>query len=380
MSVTAVDAGTPPVEPRPRPTESFAKRHRKAILALLLVAAVAGFVVFVLPQISGLSATVRRLRNADPWWIAIGLLFETLSLFGYILLFRTVFSCHGVRIGWHESYQINMAGTVASKLLAAAGAGGVALTVWALRASGLSPRVIARRMLTFELLLYGVFASALIVAGAGLRAGLLAGHAPWALTVVPAAIAAGAVAITLSLRVVPADFYGRLSRRPGSSSWVRRLVSHVIGAPGALRDATGIAGGLLRERRVGVVGCVLYWGFDIATLWASLHAFGGPPPGAAIVMAYFVGQLANVIPLPGGVGGVEGGMIGALIAFGTPGSMAVLGVLAYRAISFWLPTLPGAVAYVRLRRTVSRWRGADPIEAEREAIGSQQGSRDSNPD
>ena len=62
-------------------------------------------------------------------------------------------------------------------------------------------------------------------------------------------------------------------------------------------------------------------------------------------MAYFIGQLANVIPLPGGVGGVEGGTIGALIAFGTPASLAILGVLAYRLISFWLPTLPGAIAY-----------------------------------
>jgi uncharacterized membrane protein YbhN (UPF0104 family) len=62
--------------------------------------------------------------------------------------------------------------------------------------------------------------------------------------------------------------------------------------------------------------------------------------------------------MPGGVGGVEGGTIGALLAFGAHASLALLGVLAYRAISFWLPTLPGSVAYVRLRRTVARWRGA----------------------
>jgi hypothetical protein len=49
-------------------------------------------------------------------------------------------------------------------------------------------------------------------------------------------------------------------------------------------------------------------------------------------------------------------MIGSLIAFGTQGSLAVLGVLAYRLISFWLPTLPGGLAYVRLRRTVGGWR------------------------
>jgi uncharacterized protein (TIRG00374 family) len=73
-------------------------------------------------------------------------------------------------------------------------------------------------------------------------------------------------------------------------------------------------------------------------------------------MSYFVGMVGNLLPLPGGLGGVEGGMIGAFAAFGVNLDQAVLAVLAYRAISFWLPTLPGAVAYFQLRRTVARWR------------------------
>ena len=49
-------------------------------------------------------------------------------------------------------------------------------------------------------------------------------------------------------------------------------------------------------------------------------------------------------------------MIGAFAAFGVDLDLAVLAVLSYRAISFWLPTIPGAVAYFQLRRTVARWR------------------------
>jgi uncharacterized protein (TIRG00374 family) len=75
-----------------------------------------------------------------------------------------------------------------------------------------------------------------------------------------------------------------------------------------------------------------------------------------IVMAYFVGALANALPLPGGLGGVEAGMIGAFLAFGTHASLAILAVLSYRLISFWLPTVSGAAAYVQLRRTVGLWR------------------------
>jgi uncharacterized protein (TIRG00374 family) len=100
----------------------------------------------------------------------------------------------------------------------------------------------------------------------------------------------------------------------------------------------------------------VYWGFDIAALWASFRAFGVTLAVPVVILSYFVGQLANTIPIPGGVGGVEGGMIGSFIAFGVNGADAVLGVLAYRAISYWLPMLPGALAYFRLRRTVAGWR------------------------
>jgi uncharacterized protein (TIRG00374 family) len=99
------------------------------------------------------------------------------------------------------------------------------------------------------------------------------------------------------------------------------------------------------------------------------HAFGSVPPFTVIWMAYFLGMLGNLLPLPGGLGGVEGGMIGAFAAFNVNLELAVLAVLSYRAISFWLPTFPGAVAYFQLRRTVARWRdeehkGAPGLQAD----------------
>jgi uncharacterized membrane protein YbhN (UPF0104 family) len=73
-------------------------------------------------------------------------------------------------------------------------------------------------------------------------------------------------------------------------------------------------------------------------------------------MSYFVGQLANVLPLPGGIGGVEGGMVAALVAFGEPAGLALAAVLTYRAFAFWLPVAPGAVAYVQHTRTLNHGR------------------------
>ncbi|MBV9213689.1 MAG: flippase-like domain-containing protein [Actinobacteria bacterium] len=329
--------------------------RRRLLYAALGIAVVVGFVYFVVPQLTGLGPTLHRLRSADPAWLALGVVLEALSLGGYIALFRTVFSCHEARIGWRASYQITMAGVVATKLFAAAGAGGVALTVWALRASGLGARSVARRMVGFELLLYAVYAGALVIVGIGLRSGLLAGPAPWALTVVPAILGGAVIVIVLSAGALPRDLERR-ARGLGHGGRVRRVLGKIATLPWTVRDGLGVAVELIREGRIALLGAVAYWGLDIATLWASFHAFGKPPPGGVIVMAYFVGALANALPIPGGFGGVEGGMIGAFLAFGTNASLAVLAVLSYRAISFWLPTLPGAAAYVQLRRTVSRWR------------------------
>ena len=111
----------------------------------------------------------------------------------------------------------------------------------------------------------------------------------------------------------------------------------------------------------------MWWAFDIATLWACFEAFGASPAVGVLVVGYFVGTLANLLPLPGGVGGVDGGMIGAFVAFGVDPAAAIVAVLAYRFFAFWLPIAPGAVSFASLRRTVSKWEAEDAGEAARGA-------------
>ena len=127
--------------------------------------------------------------------------------------------------------------------------------------------------------------------------------------------------------------------------------------PRASTVGAGVRGALmlLRHRDPALVGALGWWAFDVSVLAACFRAFGGSPPGGVVVMAYFTGMIANVLPFPGGLGSVEGGMIGAFLAFGVDGGLAVTAVLAYRAFAYWLPMIPGAIAYVRLRRTVAIW-------------------------
>ena len=122
---------------------------------------------------------------------------------------------------------------------------------------------------------------------------------------------------------------------------------------------------LLRRGNAGLVGALMWWAFDIACLWACFKAFGDSPAVGVLVLGYFIGMLANTLPLPGGVGGVDGGMIGAFIAFGVDPAGAIVAVLAYRFFAFWLPIAPGAVAFATLRRTVAGWEAEDAGEVAR---------------
>jgi uncharacterized protein (TIRG00374 family) len=103
-----------------------------------------------------------------------------------------------------------------------------------------------------------------------------------------------------------------------------------------------------------VLGAVGYMALDVAALAAAFAAFGGTPPFAAFVFAYVIGQLGGLIPLPGGIGGIDGGLIGALTIYGSPLSQATAAVLAYRAVQLGIPAILGSVAFIQLRRTLSR--------------------------
>lgn len=338
-------------------------RRRITYAALFIIAALVGL-YFLVPRLTGLNQTWGQLKRGNPLWLAVGAGFELLSIFGYAVLFRTVFARDHARLTWRASIEIPLAGIAAIRLLAAAGAGGVAVTVWALRRAGMAPRVIACRIAATYAIQYSLYLLAMVAAGLGLWSGVLPGGGPTALTLIPALLSAGALVLGAAMGLVPDDFERRLERLSKRTGLVGRMAARVATVPATFGLGVRTALGLIRERRVGLLGAVAYWAFDIAVLGVSFRAFGTVVPVAVLVMGYFLGTLGSLLPLPGGIGGVEGGMIGAFAAFNVPAGRAVIAVLAYRAISFWLPTLPGVGGYVSLRSTVRGWRIVDDEQRE----------------
>jgi uncharacterized protein (TIRG00374 family) len=357
-------SGAPVDVPNPTPEEDTEDEEmprvqmtrRRFVLGSLLIVGVVALLYYGLPRLAGINETWHRIEQGDPWWLALAAGFSVLSFAGYVLLFKYVFVEGGARIGLRESYQITMASLAATRIFAAGGAGGIALTAWAMRRAGMARRTVADRTIVFLVLTYVVYMTAMLVVGVGLRVGLFPGPAPFGLTVVPAAFAGIAIALTLLLALTPTDLQRRMQGFADARGWLARLARRAATLPASMSAGVRHSIEHARGRDPAVLGSVAYWGFNIAVLWASFRAFGEAPPWSVVVMGYFVGMLGNLLPLPGGVGGVDGGMIGAFIGFGVDDGLAVVAVLTYRAFAFWLPTIPGAIAFFQLRRTVARWR------------------------
>jgi uncharacterized membrane protein YbhN (UPF0104 family) len=197
---------------------------------------------------------------------------------------------------------------------------------------------------------------AVVICGFGLHWGVLEGPDPFAFTFVPAVIGVIAMLICVALAFVPPDLQRRVAPLAHRMGRLGRLTESLAQAPAATSASVREAIRHLRSRDPALLGAVLFWAFQIGVLWAAFHAFGDAPPWAVLIQGFFVGMLGNLLPMPGGVGGVEGGMVGVFAACGMPLSLAVVGTIAYQVISTWLPVIPGLGAYVSLRRRVQRWR------------------------
>jgi uncharacterized protein (TIRG00374 family) len=114
-----------------------------------------------------------------------------------------------------------------------------------------------------------------------------------------------------------------------------------------LRDrdaATNLVG---TNWRRAVLFCTGRLGFDFGCLLAVLRATNCRPRPSLVVLAYAATSVAALLPLtPGGLGIVEASLSGFLTLAGVAGGLAILATLAYRVISYWVPTLAGPVAYL----------------------------------
>jgi uncharacterized membrane protein YbhN (UPF0104 family) len=191
-------------------------------------------------------------------------------------------------------------------------------------------RTIIERSSALFFLTSAINVVALVGAGALLAVGLASGPHDALRTVIP--VVGGLLVAAIVL------IAARQVRRRHAPAWLAGLTDGIDGARGSLARPSW--------RLLGAIG---YLGFDIAALGAALAATGKPVPVAPLVLAYLIGYLANLVPIPGGFGVLEGGLAGTLIAYHAPATQAAAAVVVYHAIAFWIPSLGGLLGYALLR-------------------------------
>src|SRR4051794_13355808 len=326
-------------------------RPRHLVVRAAQVVSVIAIGVVAISALPGLDEVRGRLEGAEPAWIAALVVAELGSCAGYLLVFRRTFCS---QMSWSLSYDLAMAELAANSLLPAGGAGGLALGVWALRQAGMPTARIARRTVAFFVVTSAANFFALIVVALAVFAGLIAGRGSAALTLLPAAITAlGVLVVTISPRLLRA--LGTRGADADRDRWRGRVRLAVRAWLAAGADGVEQAIVLLRAHSVGViVGSFAYMAFDIAALGFAFAAVGHAPALGTLVLGYLIGQLGNLVPLPGGIGGTEGALIAVFALYGVNLTEATAAVLLYRLFQLTLPAVLGTPAFVLLRRRLTR--------------------------
>lgn len=324
---------------------------RHLLIRVAEILALIAAVVIAITALPGLDEVRARLQGAAPVWVVAVVLAEVGSCVGYLLVFRATF-CSQMR--WGLSYDIAMAEQAANSLLPAGGAGGLALGVWALHQAGMPTGHIARRTVAFFVVTSAANFFALILVGLGVFVGILSGRGSAVLTLLPALITAlGVLLVALSPKLLR-GVGGHRPQSPGGG-WRSRVRSSLQGWLKGVADGVDQAIGLLRAHSFGVVvGSFSYMAFDIAALGFAFAAVGHEPAFGTLVLGYLIGQLGNLVPLPGGVGGTEGALVGIFALYGVNISDATAAVLLYRLFQLLVPAALGTPAFVLLRHRLRR--------------------------
>jgi uncharacterized membrane protein YbhN (UPF0104 family) len=307
-----------------------ARRLWTGMLSVAAAGLLLGALVLAVP---GLHDVLARIEGVAPGWIALAIGLELVSCAGFVLAFRHVFA----RLPGRLATRVALTELAFTAVVPAGGAGGIAAGAWIANVKGAPVKRFLERSGVLFLLTSAVNAGTLALAGLLVFAGVLGAPGRLLPGLVPGV--AGLLAIG-AFALLP--LLARRLRGEGKRARALRTSARVVTATRAE----------LRRPTLGLAGAIAYLWADIAMLWVCFRAFGEALPIGAVTLAFLIGYLANVVPVPGGIGALDGGLVAALVAYGAHPASAAAAVLLYHAIVFWIPALIGTAAYLRLRSSL----------------------------
>lgn len=323
----------------------------------MTVALVALAIHLLLPQIGGIHRDAQALKEARPAFLGLAVLLEVASLTAYVLLYRTVLRAAGVDVRTSDVGRVTMASFFVSHLLPGGAATGSVVNVDGLRSRSNVPATTAGLALGLTVLISDAAMVGLFVVGIAysLTQGANAGG-----YLATAAIAVPFVIAVLGVTVVAA-YHPTMARRIGHlAGRIAHRFRHTIDPEKIAEEAHDLseqACRVLRGRAAveAVAFATANWLCDLLVLYTSFLALGQHQHLGAVIVAYAVANMLAAIPLtPAGLGVIEASLVAVSVPFGSSRQVAVLAVLGYRLINYWLPLPFAAAAYVTLRQGISK--------------------------
>jgi uncharacterized membrane protein YbhN (UPF0104 family) len=349
----AAVASTQTDSPEPDHAAEASRRLRNGLIWLALLLALVVGLLLAVPGLHGVAKAVRRM---PPAWIAAAIGLELLSCVSYVLAFLQVFERAPLRFG----ARVALSELAFNSAISLGGVGSVALGGWLLIERGAPPDRVAERSAVLFLLTSAINVLTLVLAGVALFIGIVPGPGSPLLSLLPAAVGVAVFAFFLILpRVIDRGLARRLPRRLEAALRTTAM---------SIRDTEQ----LLRRPDWRIIGAIGYLWFDIAVLIACFAATGHTPSLASVVLAYQIAYLSNAIPIPGGIGVLDGSLIGMLALYGINATDSAAATVVYHAIALWIPAIWGTVAFVILRRNR---RQPLPLRAPRGRFGERRGHR-----
>ncbi|HXQ90239.1 MAG TPA: YbhN family protein [Acidimicrobiales bacterium] len=307
----------------------------------------------VLPQLAGARKSLDLLGRINVAYVVAGVGLEAAALVSYTQLTHTVLHHEGPKRT--TLFRINLSSLAVSHVMPGGTAPGTAVAYRLLTQFGVrgpdAGFALAMQGAGSALVLNSILWLALLVSL------FLNGYNP----LYAVAAGAGVVLMGLFAGVVVALTRGR----DRSVEIMRRGAWRVPFLDGdhvsdAVRRVADRLRAFLAERQLlgrAVVWAAAFWLLDASSLFVFIAAFGKLVPPVDLLVAYGLAFVLAVIPItPAGLGVIEGVLIPTLAGFGVPKGSAILGVLGYRLVNFWLPIPLGGVAYLSLRFSGEGWR------------------------
>ena len=321
----------------------------KGLISLAILIAIVVGLLLAVPGLSGVADAVSDMRAG---WLLAGIGLEILSCLGYVLAFLQVFDRAPIRFGARVALSELAFGAAVSL----GGAGSIAVGAWLLVERGGEPTRVAERSAVLFLLTSAVNVLTLMLVGYGLYFGVLPGPSDPLLSLAPAL----AATVVLVFFLLLPRFSERLAagRKPGK---IRTVLVEIAAS---IRQTEQ----LLVTPDWRLIGAVAFLWCDIGVLAACFAAAGPVPPLAVIVLAYQIGYLSNLIPIPGNIGILDGSLVGMFALFGVSATLATAATVVYHAIALWIPAMWGTIAFLILRRTRDRPLTLRPPRKERQRL------------